>query len=73
MRLLMRREPTEKNFEARGPIQTGEKSYSKAGLKGQGQVVGVADSGLNDLSCFFYDGDLQKTVVTNRSGILEVI
>ena len=30
--------------------------YRAAGMTGKGQVCGIADSGLNDLSCFFYDG-----------------
>jgi len=46
------------NFEARGITQSSApfvEPFTSAGLTGLGQVVGVADSGLNDLSCFFYD------------------
>ena len=38
-------------------------------------MCGIADSGLNDLSCFFYDGPASSSlyggVLTNRSGIIE--
>ena len=34
----------------------GGEVYRAAGMTGKGQVCGIADSGLNDLSCFFYDG-----------------
>ena len=34
----------------------GGEVYRAAGMTGKGQVCGIADSGLNDLSCFFFDG-----------------
>ena len=47
-------------------------SYRDAGLTGKGQICGVADSGLNDLSCFFVDtSNKYSTITTNRSGVLE--
>lgn len=33
----------------------GGEVYRSAGMTGKGQICGIADSGLNDLSCFFYD------------------
>lgn len=41
-------------------IQSGKdllEPYRYLGLTGKNQLVGVADSGLNDLSCFFIDGN----------------
>jgi hypothetical protein len=60
------------NFEARGITQSGtvfEEPFSKVGLNGYGQVVGIADTGLDDLHCFFYDdsGEYPGTAVTTRS------
>jgi len=46
------------NYAARGVLQSGTvgvEPFTQAGLTGEGHIVGVADSGLNDLSCFFYD------------------
>jgi len=46
------------NYDARGVTQSGTSQFtpfSDAGLYGQGQIVGVADSGLDDYSCFFWD------------------
>ena len=59
------------NFEARGLTQSGVfqyEPYSAAGLDGEGQVVGSGDSGLNDLSCFFFD-DANGELITRRSEI----
>ena len=36
--------------------------YTAAGLTGRGQLVGVADSGLNELSCFFTDDQSGRDV-----------
>lgn len=47
------------NYLARGICQSGDPSESPltdVGLTGEGEIVGVADSGLNDNSCFFWDG-----------------
>ena len=62
----------------------GGEAYRAAGITGKGQVCGIADSGLNDLSCFFYDGSsalsgssssphtpAYRGVLTNRSGVIE--
>jgi hypothetical protein len=63
------------NFEARGLTQTGsmgDEPYRDAGLTGSGQIVGVSDSGVNDLSCFFIDDSgAYDSPVTNRTGKLE--
>jgi subtilisin family serine protease len=49
-----------------------EEPYREAGLEGQGQICGIADSGVNDLSCFFLDNSgAYPTVTTNRSGVVE--
>jgi hypothetical protein len=62
IRLALKSKPKLLNHIARGIIQTGksyDEPYSAAGLNGKDQIVGVADTGLNDLSCFFYD-DIKK-------------
>lgn len=63
------------NYEARGRMQSGKvevEPYHEAGLTGQGQVCGIADSGLYDLSCFFVDdSNVYPTVLTSRTGIIE--
>lgn len=42
--------------------------YHDAGLNGEGQICGVADSGVNDLSCFFADEPgVYRTHSTSRS------
>lgn len=60
------------NYLARGICQTGDpQSYpmSEEGLTGVGEIVGVADSGLNDGSCFFWDdsGKYSTNRVPRRS------
>ena len=48
--------PTLSNYEARGVTQTGkmgDEPYRAYGLTGKNQICGIADSGINDLSCFF--------------------
>ena len=63
------------NSHARGILQSGESGNSPltaAGLLGVGQVVGVADTGLDDLSCFFYDNtQYYSTTQTSRDGTVE--
>jgi hypothetical protein len=63
------------NYDARKMIQGGRRmneAYHSAGLHGEGQLCGVADSGVHDLSCFFLDdSNAYPTIVTNRSGIYE--
>jgi subtilisin family serine protease len=52
------------NYAAKGILQSGEfgvEPFTSMGLTGDGEVVGVADSGLNDLSCFFYDDSKKYT------------
>ena len=61
--------PSFLNFEARGITQSGfpfVEPFTTAGLDGSGQIVGVSDTGLNDLHCFFYD-DSGGRIVTNRT------
>lgn len=58
VKIAIEGKPVALNLEARGITQSGEPfiaPFSAAGLNGYGQVVGAADEGLNDLSCFFYD------------------
>jgi len=76
LRVLIGYLPQTQNYEARGLIQTGSmgnEPYTFAGLTGKGQVVGVADTGLNDLSCFFIDtSQVYTTSVTDRNGNLQL-
>jgi subtilisin family serine protease len=64
------------NYEARGHLQSGtieREPYTEAGLRGAGQIVGIADSGLYDMSCFFIDdSNLYPTITTDRTGVLEI-
>ena len=75
LRVVMNPRPKLMNFEAKGMIQTGKRffqPFTDAGLTGKGQIIGIADSGLNDLSCFFIDdSNMYPTITTNRSGVLE--
>lgn len=63
------------NYAARGCVQSGvaeQEPFSAAGFTGAGQVIGIADSGLDDSSAFFMDDSgAYPTVTTSRSGILE--
>jgi hypothetical protein len=45
----------------------GGEPYRAAGITGKGQVCGIADSGLNDLSCFFYDGPSPPSLASPAS------
>ena len=67
--------PTLMNYEARGLTQSGHiyvEPYREAGLTGEGQVCGVGDSGVNDISCFFLDDSkAYPTVTTSRNGELQ--
>ena len=58
IRLSLKTKPKVLNHVSRGITQSGKsfnEPYSLAGLDGINQIVGIADSGLNDLSCFYYD------------------
>ena len=58
IRLSLKTKPKLLNHVSRGITQSGKsfnEPYSFAGLNGTNQIVGIADSGLNDLSCFYYD------------------
>jgi len=49
-----------------------QEPYTSSGLTGKGQVVAIADTGLNDLSCFFLDDSgAYSTAVTDRTGKVE--
>ena len=67
--------PTLMNYEARGLTQSGHifvEPYREAGLTGAGQVCGVGDSGVNDISCFFLDDSkAYPTVTASRNGELQ--
>ena len=64
--------PTLMSYEARGLAQSGRMTaepYREAGLTGAGQVCGVADSGVDDSSCFFLDDSrAYPTAATSRKG-----
>jgi hypothetical protein len=46
----------------------GLRPYHDAGLTGAGQICGVADTGVNDLSCFFADdAETYRTHATSRT------
>jgi hypothetical protein len=68
--------PTLANFEARGITQNGRKGYepfTKAGLLGAGQIVGLTDSGIDDFNCVFHDDSKNySTQFTARDGTLEL-
>ena len=61
------------NYESRGITQGGSmynEPYSLGGLTGAGQIAGVADSGLDDLSCYFYDSNSVYAADTTTRQIL---
>ena len=43
--------------------------YSNAGLNGTGQIIGVGDSGVDDLHCFFVNSDGSKVTRTQVSNV----
>jgi subtilisin family serine protease len=50
----------------------GFRAYHDAGLTGSGQIGGIADSGVNDLSCFFADNsEMYRTRSTSRTWGIE--
>lgn len=65
------------NYRARSIVQTGTAGntagfapYTDAGVTGKGQVVGVADTGLDESSCYFYDnnaGFIPRTLIDKAS------
>ena len=61
------------NYLAKGICQTGDPlsaPLQDGGLTGEGEVVGVADSGLNDWSCFFWDNsDVYSTPRVPRRSV----
>jgi subtilisin family serine protease len=64
IRLSLKTKPKVLNHVSRGITQSGKsfnEPYSLAGLNGTNQTVGIADSGLNDLSCFYYDHNYKNT------------
>jgi hypothetical protein len=75
LRVALAARPQLLNYEARGVVQTGkmgEEAYRAAGITGKGQVCGIADSGLDDLSCFFLDtSGKYHAAITNRSGVVQ--
>ena len=75
LRVAIGTRPMITNFESRGVTEggrVGREYYRAAGLTGVGQVVGVADTGIDDLSCFFVDDSgAYPTPYTNRSGVVE--
>lgn len=56
--LNIHRRPVLLNYDVRGLSQSGtagNNPFSDVGLIGEGQVVGLADSGIDDKNCFFWD------------------
>ena len=54
------------NFEARGIIQSGTafvEPFTDANLKGQGQIIAVSDTGVDDLHCFFFDNTTSPPLI----------
>ena len=64
------------NYEAKGFIQSGRiynEPYHDAGLTGKQQTVAIADSGLDDLSCFFEDtSGLYASNLVKRDGTVQM-
>lgn len=50
-----------------GPSTTLTEPFSDAGLDGKGEVVGVSDTGVDELSCYFMDpkGQVPRSTVMN--------
>lgn len=75
LRILLERKPTVYNIEASALVSSGsmsEEPFKAAGLRGRGQVVAVADTGLDDRSCFFFDNSQKyATASTDRTGVVE--
>lgn len=67
--------PKALNYNSRGLLQGGSCDNSPLtdiGLTGNGQIVGVSDTGLDDRSCFFYDtSGKYSSAITSRDGSLE--
>lgn len=70
----MCRRPTTLNYRARSIQQSGKVGFSRqhcpytaAGLTGGGQIVGIADTGLDEKSCFFNDlsGQVGRSLVSS--------
>jgi hypothetical protein len=76
------------NYDARGSLQSGSARtpFTDAGILGAGEVVGVADSGLDDYSCYFWDNSnsygskgttrsnyLGPTVERNRRKVIQYV
>lgn len=56
------------NNNARPIVQSGSISseiYSEAGLNGTGVIIGVADTGIDEFSCFFHDSEHGKVPRSN--------
>jgi hypothetical protein len=65
------------NYNAQGISQSGSAGFTPftdAGLLGEGQVVGIADSGLDDYSCYFWDNNgVYSTASTTRSNYINPV
>lgn len=65
-------EPVISNYNSRKIIQGDvDENYHSENLTGRDQICGVADTGVNDISCFFIDNGNSSTRTTNRLGKLE--
>jgi hypothetical protein len=72
--LALQRSPELFNFRARSITQTAQVGsdmsmapYTAAGLLGDGQVISIADTGVDSFSCYFYDsqGQVKPTAVSS--------
>eukprot|EP01041_Mallomonas_annulata_P008188 gene8188-16835_t len=77
LRIALGSPPSLTNFNARGLTQSGSiglESYRMAGLTGKGQVCGLADTGVDDMSCFFVDNSNHyNTDRTDRTGVVQAL
>eukprot|EP01041_Mallomonas_annulata_P004992 gene4992-9980_t len=75
LRVLVDSKPILFNLYANTLISSGnlyDDTYRMAGLRGKDQVIAIADSGLNDLSCFFLDdSNKYDSLRTRRDGEIE--
>ncbi|CAM9286969.1 unnamed protein product, partial [Ectocarpus fasciculatus] len=64
------------NYLAKGICQSGDAQSAPlqdGGLTGEGEIVGVADSGLNDWSCFFWDNSDAYSTNRQRRKVIQYI
>lgn len=74
--IYIQRKPISSDVDIRGILESSYpkyQPYEMSGLDGYNQLIGVADTGINDLSCFLMDDSNEYTSkVTSRSGKIEM-